>query len=241
MKLSGYKIKALFIKDMKNLMRNPNAAFMVLMPVAFAIFYSFILGDQETGGNAGFFVFTLCTLLNMGVTPVSVVGMSIAEEKEKNTLRTLMLSNVSAVEFMFAKLLVGITLFLIVNLAISFITGIAIASLPWYMLVALITAISALMFGAVVGLVSKDQMSTGYYGTPVMLLFMAPLFGATNDGIGAITKFIPTQSMLYLQQISGINELFSGDGLFAIGVIVVWIIASIFIFRFVYKKNSLDN
>ncbi|MFQ9923847.1 MAG: ABC transporter permease [Beduini sp.] len=238
MKIAGYKIKALFIKDIKNLFRNPNVAFMLLLPIAFAFLYTHIM---EMPDEAGMYVFNLCTILNMGVVPISIVAMSIAEEKEKNTLRTLMLSNVSAVEFMTAKLVLGIVMFLGVNVLVYFICGVDIALFPWTMFVIFVTSLSALMFGAVIGLISKDQMATGYYSTPVMLLFMAPIFGMMSESISKVTQFIPTQSMMWLQSIESAGDLMTGKGLFSIAVIAAWMIISLVVFKFVYKKNSLDN
>lgn len=238
MKIAGYKIKALFIKDIKNLFRNPNVAFMLILPIGFAFFYSYVI---KIPNEAGLYVFDLCTVLNMGVVPISIVAMSIAEEKEKNTLRTLMLSNVSAVEFMIAKLVLGIVMFLGVNILVYFICGVDIVLFPWIMFVVFVTSLSALMFGAVIGLISKDQMATGYYSTPVMLLFMAPIFGLMSESIAKVTQFIPTHSMIWLQEIESTGELLSGKGLFSIGVIIAWMIISLVVFKLVYKKNSLDN
>lgn len=242
MKIAGYKIKALFVKDMKNLMRNPNIAIMLLLPILFALLYTRIMTvPVEAEMFLGQYIFHLCTIMNIGVVPISVVAMSIAEEKEKNTLRTLMLSNVSAIEFMIAKLLLGLVLFLVVNVLVFFICEVEISSFVWTMSVITITSISALMFGAVIGLIAKDQMSTGYYATPVMLLFMAPIFGMLSEKISQFTKFIPTSSMMWLENVTEFSDLTTSDGLLAISVILVWIVISLVLFKFIYKKNSLDN
>ena len=69
----------------------------VLMPIPFALLYSNI-----SAGNSEY-LFSLCILLNIAMVPVALMGTVIAEEKEKNTLRTLMLNNVQGTEILFAK------------------------------------------------------------------------------------------------------------------------------------------
>lgn len=84
-------------------------------------------------------------------------------------------------------------------------------------------------------------MSTGYYATPVMLLFMAPMFGAMSESISKVTQFIPTYSMMLFNTMTSFDELFTGKGVMAIVVIVVWIIVSIILFQYIYKRNRIDN
>lgn len=240
MNIAWYKVKTLIIKDLKNLIRNLNVSFMLLLPIGFALLYKNIMPSTEAF-NPSVFVFELCILLNVGLIPISVVAMSIAEEKEKHTLRTLILSNVSASEFLIDKVFVGYLLFIIDSILIFFICGMEITSLPWYFIVFSISAISALLFGAIVGLLSKDQMTTGYYSTPVMLLFMAPIFGMMNETLDKVTNILPTKSMLQLFTVKNFQDLLTQDSLFSLGVILVWIILSIIIFRIIYKKNRFDN
>lgn len=242
MKIAWYKVKTLFIKDIKNLLRNPNVAFMLILPIGFALLYGKIMtAPQGYEDELKNYIFNLCTLLNVGVVPISIVAMCIAEEKEKFTLRTLILSNVSAVEFLIDKVLVGLVLFLIENILIFFVCKLDFILFPKYMLILIITAISALLFGAAVGLIAKDQMSTGYYSTPVMLLFMSPIFGMMNDTIAKIVRFIPTNSMIEFFNMKQFSELISKDGLISIAVVVGWIIVSVLVFVKIYRKNILDN
>lgn len=62
-----------------------------------------------------------------------------------------------------------------------------------------------------------------------------------SESISKVTQFIPTQSMMWLQSIESAGDLVTGKGLFSIAVIAAWMIISLVVFKFVYKKNSLDN
>lgn len=150
MKINGYKIQALFMKDVKNFFKNINVSFMLLMPIGFAFLYTKVIPMGELDGQSGMYVYNLCSLLTLGVVPISIVAMSIAEEKEKNTLRTLMLSNVTAVEFLVSKILVGLILAMIVNALVFFIAGAPTVDFLKYMLSFFVTMFSAVLFGAAI-------------------------------------------------------------------------------------------
>lgn len=65
----------------------------------------------------------LGVMMNLCLTPLSVLGMMIAEEKEKNTMRTLMLCNVTGGEFLAAKTLAVLAGTLLVDTVLFFLTG----------------------------------------------------------------------------------------------------------------------
>ena len=86
--MSIKKIGILFKLGLEDLTKNLNVFIYVLFPVLFALLYS----NLDTLTNN--FTFSLCVLLNIAMVPIALMGTIIAEEKEKNTLRTLMLNNV---------------------------------------------------------------------------------------------------------------------------------------------------
>ena len=121
------------------------------------------------------YVFTLCVLLTLAMVPVALMGTIIAEEKEKNTLRTLMLNDVKPTEFLVSKVLLCMLFVMVDNVLIYFIIGLPIKTFIIYQLITLFTSVSLIFFGALIGLLSKNQMSAGLLSTPFMLVFMAPL------------------------------------------------------------------
>ena len=93
-------LRTLFVKDIVDMFKNPNVLLMLALPLIFIVIYQFVdLGMSPA------YLLMLGVMMNLCLTPLSVLGMMIAEEKEKNTMRTLMLCNVTGGEFLAAKTL----------------------------------------------------------------------------------------------------------------------------------------
>lgn len=244
MKIRGYKLIALIKKDFKMLMCNKNTVFIALLPILFAFIYRIIFADLASKNPVlSSFVVVMCSVMNLAVVPVTVLSMMVAEEKEKNTMRTLMLCDVSSFEFLISKALVVLGIIEVCALMIFVITGTAFEYLIGYLLLTMLTSMSLMFFGAIIGLIAKDQMETGTIGAPVMMLFMLPpLMGNLNETIRMLSIVVPTTGYQNLMV-----ELFSGQSLFASNlwinylVIVLWVILSAFLFRSIFKKKGLDN
>lgn len=232
-----YKIKALFKLGIEDLTKNMNVFIYVIMPLAFALLYSNI------GAMPAEFLFSLCVLLNLSMVPVALMGTIIAEEKEKNTLRTLLLNDVNGFEILFAKASICMMFVIFNNLFIYYIAGLPLEDFILYQLVALFVSLAVIFFGAFVGLLAKNQMSAGLLSMPFMFLFMAPIFieMIQNDIATKISSILPTDAMMTIfRKVSeGTAEISTiGMPIFIIGI---WLIGSILLFNFVYKKVGVDN
>lgn len=162
------KTRILFLKDWKDTLKNGNGMILAVLPLFFTLLYRMLPIDGMPMPRE--FISLIGVLMNLALVPVALLSMMIAEEKEKNTLRTLMLSNVGAVEFLTSKCLVVLVLLSVVNLAVFFLTGMALSALPLFLLVTTLTALCLMFLGAVIGLLCKNQMSTGTLASPVALL-----------------------------------------------------------------------
>ena len=232
MSVQAYKIKALMKKDVKDIRRNSSAILMATLSVFFTILYRFLnLGGEQLPIE---FVLSIGVLMNISMLPLSVIAMIIAEEKEKNTLRTLMLNNVSAGEFLISKALIVLVIAEAVNVLCFIFTQ---APIPFgtFLGVTVLTCVCMLLFGATVGVISKNQMSTGVMTAPLaMLMLMPAIFGMADESIQSVARFTPTFSMLQL--------LFGeGNALFNIAVIVVWTVAAAALFTVIYARKRLDS
>ena len=200
MKLRMHTLAVLIKKDFRLMFTNKNMLIMILLPIGFAVLYQTIFGDVKEAGMPSNFVLTLCELLNLSAIPLTGLAMMVAEEKEKNTLRVLMLSDVSALEYIFSKIISVLVLMELITIVIFFITATQLSYLPMFLLVTTVTSISMLLFGSVVGLLSKDQMSTSTLSTPLMILFLIPpMFQNMNEVIDKIASIVPV-SYTHLDQ-----------------------------------------
>ena len=241
MKLRMHTLAVLIKKDFRLMFTNKNMLIMILLPIGFAVLYQTIFGDVKEAGMPRNFVLTLCELLNLSAIPLTGLAMMVAEEKEKNTLRVLMLSDVSALEYIFSKIISVLVLMELITIVIFFITATQLSYLPMFLLVTTVTSISMLLFGAVVGLLSKDQMSTSTLSTPLMILFLIPpMF--QNEVIDKIASIVPTTKMMAIinDAMNGMSIL-SQEHLLDFGIILAWILLGVVTFAMMYRKKGFDN
>lgn len=234
--------KALFMKDLKNCFVNKNVFLMLALPVLFGVMYKFLLGDilKEATGS---FVIVMCIVMTISIIPLNVLANMVAEEKEKHTLRSLMLANVSATDFLLSKAFVALVLMLIDGILIFLVCQEPIGYLVYFLIFYILASLSVLFFGALVGLLSKDQMSAGTLSSPLMIfLMLPPIFIQLNEMIEKIAVIFPTTSFqtLYLQ-LSTKQPFFNQDTVIAIIVCIVWIIFGVIAFMYGYKKKGLDD
>lgn len=243
MKLRMHTLAVLIKKDFRLMFTNKNMLIMILLPIGFAVLYQTIFGDVKEAGMPSNFVLTLCELLNLSAIPLTGLVMMVAEEKEKNTLRVLMLSDVSALEYIFSKIISVLVLMELITIVIFFITATQLSYLPMFLLVTTVTSISMLLFGSVVGLLSKDQMSTSTLSTPLMILFLIPpMFQNMNEVIDKIASIVPTTRMMAIinDAMNGMSIL-SQEHLLDFGIILAWILLGVVTFAMMYRKKGFDN
>ena len=233
MTIQWNKIGALFRKDLKDTIKNNQFLLLALLPILFTTLYRFLSFDNGVTLDHSF-VLTMGLLMNISMQPLSVMSMMIAEEKEKNTLRTLMLSNVTAATFLVSKTLVIFLLVQLVNLVIYFIAGVGLITFGWFLLITSFSLLCMILFGAVIGIMSKNQMATGMYTAPAMLLFLMPaIFAQISEAIANIAQFSPTYAMM---QLLLTNERTG----FYIAVLLVWTVLATALFGLIYQKKRLD-
>lgn len=113
MTFSWKRVNAIFVKDYKDFSRNMAVSIIIFFPPVLAALYS------RMGTSS---IESIYMIFNMGFAMVAAFVQSclIAEEKEKNTLRGLMLSPATTTEILSGKSLLSflLTLFSIVLSAI---------------------------------------------------------------------------------------------------------------------------
>lgn len=243
MEFSARRVNALFKKEIKDLGKNMNVLMMCLMPLAFCIIYSKLFETSIAGENLGKLeILILCVGMNLTLVSSFVIAMLIAEEKEKNTLRTLMLSAVSPWEFLLGKAIITLLLSVITNIAMFFIVRADIKYLGMYTLLTTLVVLSMILIGAIIGIIAPNQMATGVVGMPVlMILLMIPIFAMLNETLKKIANFLPSYNMNVL-----FGKLFKGqpmgsEAFYNVAVILAWILISAVAFAYTYKKRGLDK
>ncbi|OPD23091.1 hypothetical protein AL710_06745 [Clostridium botulinum] len=243
MDFSIRRINALLKKEIKDFAKNMNVSVMYLLPIMFSIIYSKLLGNNSSNDVMNRInILILCVGMNISLISSMVISMLIAEEKEKNTLRTLILSAVSPWEFLTGKVLITFLVSEVINIAIFFSIGCDIQYLGKYILITTLVLFSMIEIGAIIGIISPNQMATGVFSMLVVMnFFVIPAFAKANKTIEAIAKFLPSYHMNIMIARLFKGETFGIESTRSIAIILAWIIIALIAFAFTYSRRGLDK
>lgn len=240
MNISVKKIKTLYIKDFKDLFKNASVLVACLIPILFMLLYkNMTFGEEHMPVE---FLMKLGMVFNLGMVPLMIISTTVAEEKEKNTMRTLMLSNVSGLEFFISKMLVPVTFLIVSDAVIYLIVGMHMKYFLYFMIFNFLGSVSMVMIGGVIGIMARDQMSAGVYQVPAMLiLFLPAVFSAMNETIEKLAKCTPTEAVSNLFFSQADKRYASAGSGFSIMVLLLWSVAATGVFVLMYRKKGVDN
>lgn len=249
------KLGALMSKDAVDMVKNPTMIVCIVMPLGFALFYRLFLGDVMVGAGASpeaaaspeveaalqyvILSMALCMAIGMGAATSLIYGL--AEEKEKHTLRTLMLTNVTAEQIVLARGLVALGLTVVVEVLCFVVSGAPWHLFGWYLLFGIVGAVPVILLSLVVGLASRDQMTAGLYSVPVLLLSLAPVFGGFSPDIRAVARLTPTGGMDELLRLAVKGGLGTAEMVAPIVVTLAWTVAAAIVFKLLYRRLLRDN
>lgn len=225
-------IAALFIKQSKDVLKNlPVLVLFIVYPVVALVM---TLAMKEQAGMDTFFV-TLFATMHCAFTPVVATSSIIAEEKENNTLRVLIMSNVTLKEY-----LVSIGGFILISDLLSastflFMSNRTLASILSFLLSMCIGSLISIVLGSCIGLYTHNAAAANGLAVPFGLLFsFLPMLSSFNEGIERISRFT------YGQQVS---YLISGKSINAFGVVVILInlITLLALSTFLFKKSLFEE
>ena len=224
---------AIFKKQLKDTVRNKTVLVQFVMFPIMTLIMNNTIKMPEMPEN--FFV-NLFAAMYIGMAPLTSIASIISEEKEKNTLRVLIMSNVKPHEYLlgigsyvwFACMLGSIVICAAGGYNLQ--TGIA------FMGIMAIGIMTSLLIGAIIGVGSKTQMMATSITVPVMMIFsFVPMLSMFNSRIEKIAKII------YSEQISRMLSQISSLQLNAanIGVVGMNIFVAAVIFIIIFRKCRL--
>ena len=225
-------ICTVFLKQVKETLKNKTILIQFLMFPALALIME---NTVKLNDMPEHFFAKLFAVMFVGMAPLTCMSSVISEEKEKNTLRVLMMSNVKPVQYLLG---IGSYIWIMcmagaaVFAAVGEYRGAETAS---FMLIMAVGIILSMLVGAVIGIASKNQMSATSVTIPVMMVFsFLPMLSLFNETIEKIAK------VTYSQQISLlVNNNFENmtDGIIVIAINLVLAAA---LFFAAYRKNGME-
>lgn len=227
------RIGALFVKEIQDMRSNTSQLAMLLIPPLMTFLYKGVLNMPADSS------FTIGCLFAIVMTGIYSPSMMIAEEKEKHTLRVLMLSPATPFEVFASKGLVTLLIVFLLALLMLPVAGVSVGTPLLFVLTILIGTIFVILLGFIIGLLSANQMATGYIGMPVYLvLLMVPMLGQATPSLAKLAKVVPSN---YIGD--GIYEALQGaplgDGLLELGVLAGAAIVALVLLIIFYRRREL--
>lgn len=231
------RVFAVITKQMKDTLKNKTILIQYIMFPIMAIIMTELIAKNQDDIPNNMFIVMFATMF-IGMIPTSAVANIITEEKEKNSLRVLMMANVKPMEYLLGIGLFTFCICIFDTIIFALAAGVSGFELLRFFFVMLIGIIGSIMLGATVGILCKNQMSATGIILPIgLVLGMLPMVDKFNDKIGNFSKFFYTQQIDYL-----INDLSIGNFTFyRFAIIIVNIMILLVIFIYSYKKGlSID-
>jgi len=235
--ISFRKIGAIYAKNMKNFISNPFMGAVPVMVLILAYLMGMIAPDEATPYQiVGMMLMILLMNLLMGGS--FIMSCLIAEEKEKNTLNVLITSTVSVMDFLISNVLFTATITIAVNIIIYFITGLNVLPFGEYMLFTSLGTITAITFGASLGLLAKNQAAASAMSSPMMALIILPAFLHDNFFVENVLHYVFTEQIAI-----GLVSIARGYGVpwFRLGIIAANLAVFVVLFAVCYRKKGLEG
>jgi ABC-2 type transport system permease protein len=225
-------ITALFQKQSKDVFKNlPVLVLFIVYPII-ALIMTQAMKDQA--GTADMFVSIFATM-HCVFTPIVSTASIISEEKETNTLRVLIMSNVTLREYLFS--IGGFILIatLLTGSSFLFISGQPAENAAAFLLSLGIGTIISVVLGSCIGLFSKNASAASGMAVPFGMVFaFLPMLANFNKGIEAVSRFTYGQQVSYLM---------AGREITAFGIVVpsVNFIVLIAVAAVLFKKSLSEE
>lgn len=235
MTFSLKRVNAILLKDWKDLLKNSYIIFTLAFPLIFAV----ILGKVESEGPQTTFLINFALV----ISGCFVQAAMIAEEKEKNTLRGLLLSPASTLEVLVGKSALSAIVTIIVIIGSILLSGFEPPSIFLFSLNVFLCLIIYITLGTLLGLFSRNVMETTIIGMPVLMIFgVGSLLQNVVDSkiLLKIISFLPNeQSDIILSELNkngGFNDVMNN-----LLILVVWVVIMLAVTFYTYGKRRFDK
>lgn len=235
MNISMQRIKAIFIKDYKDFSRNMAVSIMLFLPLVMAAFYGRL---GKTSIDAHFMSINMTFIL----VATYVQCCLIAEEKEKNTLRTLMLSPAKTIEILLGKGLLSFLLTIMIVFFCALLSEYHPPEVTTITIAILLSTVFYIIVGNLLGLLSKSIVQSSVIVLPVMGFFsMGPFVVnlAEKYPVLSLFEWLPSSQLIELAKVTERSHTI-GDIFLPLIVITVWIIITSILTVWVFQKQKTD-
>lgn len=225
-----HHIYAILWKQLKDTLKNKEV---LIQYVMFPVLTIIMENAVKLEGMPEHFFANLFAGMYLGMAPLTSIATVISEEKEKNTLRVLQMSNVRAMEYLFGNSVYIWGVCMVGSLVMGIAGGYSGRGLVLFMLLMALGHMLSMLVGAAIGVSSKSQMAATALTMPVMMvLAFLPMLSMFNTTIAKIAKLVYSQQLFLLMNQLEAPKLTTENVMILVANVLVAIVA----FVFAYKK-----
>ncbi len=228
-------MKNIFIIIKKQLMDTFKNKTILIQFILFPLMTLIMENAVQMDNMPELFFTKLFSVMYIGMAPLTSVAAIISEEKEKNTLRVLMMANVKPWQYILG---VGIYDWIICMIGACVMSvGFDSSEILIYLIIMAVGFIISITAGACVGIFAVNQMSATSLVMPLMLvLSFAPMLAMFNDKIAKVAKIFYTQQLR-----SVLDEMsFDGIGFGNVGIVLANAVLFVILFGFAFRSKGLE-
>lgn len=227
-------VLAIFLKQLKDTFKNKSVLIQFLMFPAMTLLMEHTVKLENMPEH---FFARLFAVMFVGMAPLTSTSAIIAEEKEQNTLRALMMSNVTPIQYLLG---VGSYVWLFCmagSVAFGLCSEYSIKEFVLFFVIMAAGLLLSILLGAIIGIYSKNQMAATSLAVPVMMVCsFLPMLAMFNETIEKVAKFTYSQQIFLL--INGIGT--TGVQIENLLIITFNTVLAIGIFLMIYKKKQFE-
>lgn len=235
MNLSIKRVNAIFQKDFKDFSRNMAVSITIFLPLLVAALYGRMGIDTL---QAHYMIFNM----TFALVATYVQCCLIAEEKEKNTLRGLMLSPASTFEILGGKSLLSFVLTMAIIIFSAFLSEYQPANIFIVSVAIVLSSFFYIALGTLLGLIAKSVMESSVIVLPVLGIFSFASFVlplAEKYPVLKVAEYLPSVQLIDIaekvEEGMGMSSMLS-----SFGIIGAWVAISIALTVVVYRKRMVD-
>lgn len=189
--MRSHILRILVMKDLRDLCKNMSALPLVLMAPLLAFLYSKldIPGDM---------MFPIWVVYGIAMVGIMLPGMAVAEEKEKKTLDSLLVSPATPHEIIASKVIYTLLMICVVTILVILPYGNVVTNYWTLALASILCAIFFIQIGLIISLFTENQVSANAFMTPVMLIaVLSPILMAIFPAvIRKVLEYLPSLLLL---------------------------------------------
>jgi len=226
-------IKAIFIKQLRDILKNR----MVLIQFIVFPLVAFVFTEMVAKPNAdipdSMFV-TMFAGIYAGMSVLSTTANFIAEDRERKSLRFLVMAGVKPYQYLLGIGGVMMAASLLVSVVFGLMGGFGGMDFVRFVAVLLLGSAASTLLGATVGVVSKNQQSAAAMAMPLgMILGFTPMLGLFSD---TVQKMF---GVFYTMQVNTLVNDFSVNATKPFLIILANIVVLTALFILAYRKKGL--